>query len=151
MRRRRAASRRGSTTARPTRFRARRQIWPRSAVRRPRPKHKSPAAAAGPPAVRVSGEEQFPLPSFAIANKQQPIMQPKRSLLPELDARRQDPKAGPVNRPRHRRFAKSARIVVDALFELGAARQRLRLIRGPGADLAVARPAGKIGVSVLVG
>src|SRR5215469_1256633 len=124
----RAASRRGSTTMRPTRFRAMPRIWPRSAAPRPTPTHRSPAGATGRPVVHRSGEEQLPSPSFAFANKQYPIMQPKWPLLPELDARRYDPKAGPRYWPRHRRLAEPAGEVVDPPLELGTARERLGLV-----------------------
>src|SRR5437764_12782718 len=78
-------------------------------------------------------------------------MQPKRLFLPEFYALRHDPKAGPMRRTRHCAFGNAPRKLLHAPFELGAADERLRLIRGPGADLTVARPAGEIGVSLLVG
>ena len=86
----------------------------------------------------------------AFANEQQPIMQPKRPFLPEFYALRHDPKAGPMRRARHRAFGKAARKLLHPPLELGAAGERLRLVRGPGADLTVARPAGEIGVGLLV-
>src|SRR6516162_1066850 len=73
-------------------------------------------------------------------------MQPKRPLLPELYALRDQPEAGPICRPWHGLVAKALRKLADTLFELSAARERLRLIGGPGTDLAVARPGGEIGV-----
>src|SRR5260370_32028479 len=78
-------------------------------------------------------------------------MQPKRPFLPEFDGNRHDAKAGPMRWPRHRAFGKPPRKLLHPPFELGAAGERLRLIRGPGADLTVARPAREIGVSLLPG
>ena len=69
---------------------------------------RQPPQPVGTPA-RGSREEPFPSPSLAFANEHQPIMQPKRPLLPELDALRHDPKAGPVRRPRHLALGKPAR------------------------------------------
>ena len=76
-------------------------------------------------------------------------MQPERPLLPELEPLRPHAKARPVRRPRHaappaylsRNSAKRA----SSSARLG---ERARLVRGPGADLAVARPAGEIGVGL---
>src|SRR6516225_561122 len=77
-------------------------------------------------------------------------MQPKRPLLPELYALRDHPKAGPVWRPRYLGRAKAALELVDPPLKLGAAGERARLVRSPGADLTVARPAGEIGIRGLV-
>src|SRR6516162_2326732 len=77
-------------------------------------------------------------------------MQPKGPLLPELYTLRDQAKAGPIWRPRHGLVAKTLRKLAHTSFELGAARERLRLIGCPGADLAVARPGGEIGVCLRV-
>src|SRR5690348_14941781 len=77
-------------------------------------------------------------------------MQPKWPFLPEFDSLRGDPKPGPVLRPRHIALAKMPGKLVDPPLELGAAGEGSRLVRGPGADLAVPRPAGEIGVRLRV-
>src|SRR5262252_1507185 len=146
----RAASRQGSTAERPTRFRAKLQTSPRSEAPQHRPRHKSPDAAIGLPLARQSGEEPFPSPSLAFAHEQQPIMQPKRPLLPELYTLRYHPEPRPVWRPRHRFFAKAARTFLYPSFKFGAAGERLRLVGRPGPDLAVARPARKIRVRFVI-
>src|ERR1700757_2483353 len=78
-------------------------------------------------------------------------MQPKWPLLPELDGNRHNSKAGPMRRTRHCAFWKPPRELFHSALELGAAGERLRLIRSPCADLTVARPAGEIAVGFLVG
>src|ERR1700747_1834646 len=77
-------------------------------------------------------------------------MQPKGPLLPELYALRDQPEAGPIWRPRDGLVAKALRKLAHTSFELGAARERLRLIGGPGADLAIARSRREIGVRLRV-
>src|SRR5260370_34727396 len=76
-------------------------------------------------------------------------MQPKRPFLPEFDGNRHDAKAGPMRRTRHCVFGKPPRKLLHPPFELGAAGERLRMIRGPSADLTVAQPAREIGVTLL--
>src|SRR5205823_1594951 len=110
----------------------------------------SPAAATGWPAFRGLRKKPFPSPFLAFANKQQAIMQPKRPLLPELYAPGYDPEAGPICRARYCTLAKAARIRLNPPLELGAVFERARLVRGPGADLAVVRTAGEIGVGFVV-
>src|SRR5437899_1406779 len=77
-------------------------------------------------------------------------MQPKRPFLPELDALRHDAEARPKRRPRHLGLAKAAGKLLDPALEHAAAGERARLVRGPGADLTVARPAGEIGVRLVI-
>src|SRR5437870_4290003 len=110
----------------------------------------SPTGAAGRPARHWSREKPFPSPSLAFTGKQQAIMQPERPLLPEFYMMRHDPEPGPICRARYCTLAKAARILFNSALELGAAAERARLVRGPGANLAVARPAGEIGVGFVV-
>src|SRR5271166_6642430 len=150
MRRCRAASRRGSTTARRTRFRAKPRTWPRSTGPRPRPRHRSPAAGAGWPAPRGSRKEPLPSPSLAFSNKQQPVVQPKRPLLPKLYALRHNPEARPISRTRYCTRFEAAGKLFDPALELGVAPERARLVRGPSAELAVAWAAGEIDIRLVV-
>ena len=77
-------------------------------------------------------------------------MQPERPFLPEFDMFRAHAKAGPVRPAAAPRPAPAYCRANSAkrCFELGAAGERPRLVGGPGADLAVARPAGEIGVGL---
>src|SRR6516164_3513507 len=77
-------------------------------------------------------------------------MQPKRPLLPEFYLLRYDTKAGPVGGPRHLALGKPARILAESLLKVGAASKESRLVGGPGADLAVPRPGGEVGVGLFV-
>ncbi len=88
----------------------------------------------------------------ALADEHEPIMQPKRPLLPELDPLGRDAEARPVGRPRHDRLVGILPGELGkAPFERLAAVERPRLVGGPGADLAVARPRREIGVGLVVG
>jgi hypothetical protein len=75
-------------------------------------------------------------------------MQAERTILPEFDALGQDAIARPVRRARHRTVAEALGHGGDALFEHRAAGDRARLVRGPGADLALPRPRREIGVGL---
>src|SRR6267143_629941 len=90
------------------------------------------------------------LMAWRTANRQQPIMQPERPLLPEFYMPRHDPEPGPGRRARYPTLPEAIRKRRDPALELGAAAERARLLRGPGADLAVARPAGKIRIGLAV-
>src|SRR5919108_2050579 len=127
MRRYRAASRRGSTTGRRTRSRARPRTWPQSIVPRLPPTHRSPDVGGGLLQARGLREKQLPSPFLVFTNEQEPIMQPKRPLLPELYTLRHNAKAGPRWRPGHLRLSKAARKLLDPPLQLGAAGERLRL------------------------
>src|SRR5260370_31436250 len=75
-----------------------------------------------------------------------------RPFLPEFDPRWAHPEAGPIRRPRYR----GALGILpaehrEAAFQRLAAVERPRLIGGPGADPAVARPGSEIGVGLAVG
>src|SRR3954452_3751147 len=114
-----------------------RQISPRSAPRRPRARHRSPAAAADALRRILRIQAAF-APRLALAHEDHPVMQPERPLLPELDPFRPHAIARPVFRPRHALLAGvSVAEFRETRFEHGAAFERARLFRGPGADLAV--------------
>src|SRR5260370_27421352 len=75
-----------------------------------------------------------------------------RPFLPEFDPRWAHPEAGPIRRPRYR----GALGILpaehrEAAFQRLAAVERPRLVGGPGADPAVARPGREIGVGLAVG
>src|SRR4051794_27252711 len=79
-------------------------------------------------------------PSLALAHEDDTVMQPERPFLPELEPLRPHPIARPVFRTRHLLLVGiSVAEFREARFEHGAAGERARLRRGPGADLAVAR------------
>ena len=59
-----------------------------------------------------------------------------------------DAEARPVRRPRHAGERIFRGIARDFLFEREAALERPRLVRGPGADLAVLGPRGEIGIGL---
>src|SRR5271157_6473387 len=107
---------------------------------------RSPLAAACPLPDRESRKEPFAAPSVALANKQPAVVQSRGALLPEFDPLRNHTKAGPVGRSGHLVRAEAIGKILDPTLEFGTAFERTRLIRGPGADLAVARPRGEIGV-----
>src|SRR5690606_30154409 len=90
-------------------------------------------------------------PAVRRARIDQPLVQAKRPLAPELDSSRHDAEPGPVRRPRDLALAKARLDLGDAGFELGAVGQRARLQRGPGADLRAARPRTVIGVRLRLG
>ena len=84
------------------------------------------------------------------APEEKPHMQPEGPVLPELDALRNDPVARPVRRPRDRAQVELRRILGDARLEFETADQRLRLLRGPGADLADPRARSEVCIRLLV-
>src|SRR5580700_495775 len=99
-----------------------------------------------------SWEEALLPPSFAFTGEEHPVVQAKRALLPELDPIRPHPEPGPIVRPRHhRQFGVLLGDARKASFEFAWVGERPRLVRGPGADLAVARPRGEIGVGLVIG
>jgi hypothetical protein len=77
-------------------------------------------------------------------------MQPKRPFLPELNALRHYPKAGPEWRSRHLGLAKAHGKLIHPALKLRASGERLRLIRSPGPDLTVTRPSDEIGIGLFV-
>src|SRR5271169_517973 len=110
---------------------------------------RSPLAAACPLQARESRKEPLAAPSVALAHKQPAVVQPRGALLPEFDASGNYAKAGPIGRSRHLVRAEAIGKILDPTLEFGTAFERTRLIRGPGADLAVARPRGEIGVRLV--
>src|SRR5882672_12076135 len=106
-------------------------------------------ATGQPPGLR---EQALLAPLIAVAGKQHAVVQPKRPFLPELDPCRLEPKAGPVRRPWHRALlGKLPGVRRETALQHLAVGQRLGLVGGPGADLAVARPAREIGLRLLLG
>ena len=77
-------------------------------------------------------------------------MQAKRPLLPEFYALRHDPEARPVGGARHCTPSEAVSKHFYPTFEVVAALQGTRLVRRPGADLAVARPGCEICVGFVV-
>ena len=120
----------------------------RSAVRGPR---LGPFASGRPtPDSRVgagSGVEALNPPAAADLAVAQPVVQPVRPALPELDLHRADPKAAPPGRPGHVATGESARVTMATCsVEPGPAGQRLALSRRPGAELGPERAGLEIGV-----
>src|SRR5215467_6405121 len=68
------------------------------------------------------------------------VVQAEGAVMPELDPRRRDPPSAPTGRARHFADHVLGRDQSDRLFEGKAAFERLRLLRGPGADLRLFRP-----------
>src|ERR1700731_309724 len=75
-------------------------------------------------------------------------MEPKRSLLPELDLLRRHAIARPMRRPRHRADGELSGVDRDRFLEGHAALERGRLFARPGADLRHARARSEISVGV---
>src|SRR3546814_5914812 len=97
-----------------------------------------------------SREQALVLPAFGAifgtpAPVDQPVMHAERAVGPEFDRYGRDAESRPVWRARHGADHMLCRGLGDSGFERKAAFQRARLRRGPGADLAVARPRGEIG------
>src|SRR6266511_6220406 len=74
-----------------------------------------------------------------LAAEFEPIMQPERPLVPELDQERPQAVAGPVRRSRDRPEGKFRGVERDRFLEGMATLERRRLLAGPGADLGKAR------------
>src|SRR5581483_8015262 len=76
-------------------------------------------------------------------------MQPEGAILPKFQPARHQPETRPMSRPGNGADTEASGGLADLAFELEAALERARLRRGPGADLAAARPAGEIGIGLL--
>src|SRR3982075_969692 len=85
-----------------------------------------------------------------LAAKFDPIVQPERAVVPELDGQRNQTVAGPMRRPRDRSDGEFCRVERDRLLEGVAALERRRLLAGPGADLRQARTGREIAVGLAV-
>src|SRR3546814_1887460 len=83
------------------------------------------------------------------ARVDQAVVQTESAVLPELDEPRGQAEARPVRRPRHLADGVLGGEQRHPLLQLEAALQRPRLLAGPGADLALARPAVEVGVGFL--
>src|SRR5690606_7459649 len=85
-----------------------------------------------------------------VALIQHAIVQAELAGVPEFDPARAHAETGPARRPRYVAALELALGLGNARVEGLSRVQRLRLQRGPGADLAAARAAGEIGVGLLV-
>src|ERR1700733_7223408 len=114
---------------------------------RRRPTRRWRGCAGGPVRRSRSREQAFAAPGFAVALKDQPVVQARRLVLPELDSARDEPETGPEIRPQDgAAVGETAGEHLDPAFELLAAVEQARLVGRPGGDLAAARPACEIGV-----
>ena len=95
----------------------------------------------GSSAIAASGVEGSRRPRLARRGTAvfQPVVQAERAVLPEFDQQRLQPETRPVRRSRHLADDVPGRKLRHPLLESKATLQRLRLIRGPGADLAAPR------------
>src|SRR5690348_2786627 len=93
-----------------------------------------------------SWEEALHAPAFTVADVDEAVMKAVWAILPEFDPPRHHAPAGPARRPRNGPLAETARHLGKARLERLAARHRARLVRRPGADLALPRAGGEIGV-----
>src|SRR6185312_5482429 len=96
-------------------------------------------------------EQALRPPARAVAQIDEAIVQAERAVLPELEAVGHDAVSRPVRRARHPPHRVARGDDGDAALERGAARDRPRLVRRPGADLAEARAGGEIGIGLLGG
>src|SRR5450755_1498922 len=87
----------------------------------------------------ASRKEPAETPTISVALVQRALVQPKLSGVPELDARRDHATAGPVRRARHGLVRIKFFNLRHPAEQLGPARKRFALERGPRADLALAR------------
>src|SRR6185312_16605398 len=103
-----------------------------------------PARHAAPASVG-SWVEQPAGPGLAVAAPAHAFVQAELGAVPELQHVRLNQVATPVRRPRHLAPLELLLVARHALLEGVVIGQRLRLQRGPGADLAAALAAGEIG------
>src|SRR5690606_1990251 len=95
--------------------------------------------------------KQHPLAPAAIAELVAvTLVQAELGAEPELDPIRHDAEAGPMRWPRYRLVGEALLHLVDPALELAAAFERLRLQRGPGADLTHPWPRGEVLVGLFV-
>src|SRR5215218_2335242 len=85
-------------------------------------------------------------PAVALAGEDDPIVEPERLVLPELDGHRRDAETRPIGRTRHLADGVFGRVHGHGLLQGEAALERARLLARPGADTAVAGAALEIGV-----
>ena len=96
-----------------------------------------------------SGVEHVRSPAVAFANVDVPLVQTARHAAPELDAMRNQPKAGPVRRTRDVLALEARLDVAHARLEITRSLDRPALLRRPRADLAPARAAGEVRIRLL--
>src|SRR5262249_32162764 len=85
---------------------------------------------------------------WGVAAEHDAVVEAMRPAVPELDLERYRPVALPIGWPRHIISGKLRLVAFDRLFERRTARERPRLLRGPGADTTLVRARGEIGVGV---
>src|SRR3546814_15884206 len=115
--------------------------WPGAAAAPPR----RPRACSRPDRSR-SRVESLRRPALRRARVDQAVVQTESAVLPELDEPRGQAEARPVRRPRHLADGVLGGEQRHPPLQLEAALQRPRLLAGPGADLALTRPAVDVGV-----
>src|SRR5436309_7456571 len=95
--------------------------------------------------------QAFQDPAFAPPGVAEPIVEPVRAALPELDRLRDEAIAAPGIRPRHALagVAVAAHQLPDRLLELAAVRHHAALRRGDGAETAAEGPGIEVGVGLL--
>src|SRR6185312_16103278 len=111
-----------------------------------------PACSAGTERLMArlsSWIQQSVRPGLAVPAPAHALVQAELGAVPELDRVRLDQVAAPVRRARHVAAFELALVARHALVEALAAGQVLRLQRGPGADLAAARPRAQVRVGFL--
>src|SRR5690606_22435368 len=130
----------------PPRRPARPRLPPATARRAspPRPAGRPRRARARGPRSRL---QHPPGPAAVGAARVEPaLVQTEAGAVPELERLRRHADAAPARRTRHRLVAEARLDLGQARLELFARGQRLRLPRGPGAELAHARAAGEVGI-----
>src|SRR6185437_15155213 len=94
--------------------------------------------------VTQSRKETTHSPARVVTLVYQTLVQPVRTLVPELDRARHHAEARPVGRPRHVAAGESRLDVVHTLLEHRVARKRFALTRSPRSDAAHARAGCKV-------
>ena len=89
-------------------------------------------------AMDALGIEPRAPPSRPLAGEENPVVQAKRAIVPELDRDGRDPESGPIWRARHLADQKPGGLRCNRFFEREAAFERARLLARPGTDAAVA-------------
>src|SRR5688572_11864589 len=96
-----------------------------------------------------SWREPLHPPALQLAAVEQPVVQPTRPALPELDRLGDDEVAAPLVGHRHVAALEAGAHLVVRRQQLGAVRDRPGLVRGVRAELGAARPGGEVGGHVL--